>query len=1550
MKTINIIKGISVLILLALNFGAYSQYDLYGIWSKRAAFGNGGDASITTSTMDEDGNVYVAGSFTGTLNFSDDLCNPVMRTAPYSTPSNFIIKYSRDGRYLWDVVFHPGGANTISHIVSSLYYSGGKILYAAVLRYPTSANLPLKVNAEGVGTGNSKTITSPSKVDGSASSQYGQIYFQVVEASTGRLQASISELPSGTFNVASARIEGDNVVAAHFGWASIHGSNSKIASFHLENNGDDYTVDNIAIAYPDQPKKTVPGDGFASRVVQNITLPNGEQVFIHYAHDYTDNTSATGNGIPSYYVLNYTNNYSTKNGEITITDRATNIQPKAAYDAGSNVYVMTNFGHSKYWDTQNDIANSNFILDYMGSGQDFYTAAQHNKIALARISHDLTFTGGAWAIQIGTSGTGGSDIVYGRDIVVAGEHVYITGQFSGDNVPFGSGKTLSSESGSFDGFYAVYSAVTGACEYAVSTGGTKDENNTTMSIIPSSNGVLVGGTYNSPVFQSDPSGRLYPLTNSGDTQQGFLTLYSTNPTSQPAPYPSSFGDAPSSYGTAVHHAYPCLRIGGIDPDKLQDFPQYSADAATAFNDDGIIIAYSGDYTDLSSADFNLNASTGELTAKVTVYNSTADNATIAGWIDFNRNGVFDGASEASMGMKVPANTLTLTTVNLRWTGANAKLQNGVTYMRLRITTDNMDNTQPQGLMFNGEVEDYLLNFNVLEITKTAVSNNRYDATRAMIGDTILYTIAVTNKVQSDVTVFDPIPLGTEYVPGSAVPSSGTLTGVNLYGVSNIPAIKWDLGNKTANTLSTLSFKARLTSYPAGVDSVFNIAYAVMNGDTLPSTGNACDMVIIAVDGPRANNDTVSAMRNTPLTVDVLANDDYPFFCTPELTVIEDSYNGIGAAAVVSGKILYTPAAGKSGIDSIMYQLKCSDDRISAAKVYIMVSDPLSLQYVACPGATVTMGFNAIDGVTYRWYEQPADGSVISTGNTYMATKSSASVQTWWVEPQYGSFVFPRCQVDLELSENCGTLTPVGCTASGSIIWKDDFGGNGNTYPQRAPDPGWEAAGKTTYNYVTRTTYLLPGVNEYALLKSIAGYTNHYWSHSYLDDHTSWGDQNSGYFLNFDASLVAGEFYNFEVDGICAGDRLSFSAWLMNINPSGYSGALPNVQFVIEDMAGNVLSRFYTGNVAKTSKPDPDPVWVNYSCQFSVSDGIDRVKVRFMNNVSAGNLGNDISIDDIEVRLCAPPVTVNITDTTVCYGNSLDMLWSYTEDCTFGNDLAYRLEFRHADSISWKTLDSGTETVDCSTFPTVNKAVSITSADKSDEGYYRLLVSSPANIDSPNCRSASDSVYVHIVDRFTAPDIRLQICPSPPAHTVQLTGYLDSTDYDRVKWEQVSPYPLISNAETGLIANSNFHKSSTYTYKYTLESPEYSGCGSTSARVYIRVLNDHIYGKTVDTVKICAALDASRSINLNQIFGLELGGVLTYPDDPDNVIADNIRTSSSPSKYAGATVFKAQKAYAEADSSYGITYRGEAATKFEFLYTATSCVSETKRVVLIVTEN
>ncbi|MDR2026296.1 MAG: hypothetical protein LBQ01_01900 [Prevotellaceae bacterium] len=711
----------------------------------------------------------------------------------------------------------------------------------------------------------------------------------------------------------------------------------------------------------------------------------------------------------------------------------------------------------------------------------------------------------------------------------------------------------------------------------------------------------------------------------------------------------------------------------------------------------------------------------------------------------------------------------------------------------------------------------------------------------------------------------------------------------------------------------------------------------------PVEGKACNMAIVIDDDVRANSDTVSGTKNIPLTIDVLANDDYPDACTPELTIIEDSYNNTGVATVSDSKILYTPETGKSGIDSILYQLKCSGDRTSAAKVYLVISNPLSLQYIACPGASMTMGFNAIAGVTYRWYRQ--DGSTVSnSANTVTVVRGSAAdIRTWLVEPRYGRFVFPRCPVNLEEGDNCGTTSPKGCAAVGPVIWKEDFDRYHDGLNPGSPSYGNEplAPGMTTYTFRSAP---FKQARSYALTKD-AG--EPYWGSAlYLqpfnDDHTYPNDRSRGRFFMINGSGNRDQLYRQTISGVCNSTKLYFSFWAR-----GYDALLKWMIFSSSD--NSVLATFVPAKLQANADFDETDPWEHYGFMCSVPEGVNSVYFEFFND-NLNTSGNDFSVDDIEVRLCMPPIVTDMTghDTTVCYGNSLDIAGTYTEDCIFGNSIAFRWEFRHIDSSSWKTLKQENITVDCENVPAITKTLSIASATKADEGHYRMLLSSRANIGSVNCRSTSDSVYVHVVDKYVAPDIRIQVCPSPPNRTVQLSSYLDSTDYSRIQWEQVSPYPVIADTETGLISDMYFRKNATYTYRYTLASPEYSDCGMTAAKVYVHTLTDRIRGKTVDTIMICSSLADSRSINMNQIFGLELGGSWTYPLNANSTVTNNIRTFSASSQYSGAIMFDAQTAYAEADSSYDIIYNGITAKKFDFVYTA-SCINGEKRVVLIVTE-
>ncbi|MFT3750484.1 MAG: CshA/CshB family fibrillar adhesin-related protein [Agriterribacter sp.] len=165
------------------------------------------------------------------------------------------------------------------------------------------------------------------------------------------------------------------------------------------------------------------------------------------------------------------------------------------------------------------------------------------------------------------------------------------------------------------------------------------------------------------------------------------------------------GDAPSGYGDAMHFPSTTLKLGTSGPDA-EATAQFSTEAngdnsaasATVINDEDGVASFPALANDATS--YSVNA---------TVSNTTGANATLRGWIDFNRNGAFD-ASEASAVVTV-ANGATSATLN--WTGLSGLIV-GKTYARFRIASNAAEVTTPTGVAFTGEVEDYT--FDITAIT------------------------------------------------------------------------------------------------------------------------------------------------------------------------------------------------------------------------------------------------------------------------------------------------------------------------------------------------------------------------------------------------------------------------------------------------------------------------------------------------------------------------------------------------------------------------------------------------------------------------------------------------------------------------------------------------------------------------------------------------------------------------------------------------------------------------------------------------------------------
>jgi GEVED domain len=191
-----------------------------------------------------------------------------------------------------------------------------------------------------------------------------------------------------------------------------------------------------------------------------------------------------------------------------------------------------------------------------------------------------------------------------------------------------------------------------------------------------------------------------------------------------------FGDAPVSYGNAYHAVppTPTVRLG-----------------ATVDGDDARFNTVGADGDDLNNTDDEqgvasfplLSTGTTSYTLNVTCAGA---NTPVSGWIDFNRDGSFQAAEQAS-------STCNGTTVALNWTGISGTA--GQTYARFRTATSATEVANPTGQGSDGEVEDYTLTINlkasVLLVKRiTAINGQTTNPNDGTVLTTVINSTATTN--------------------------------------------------------------------------------------------------------------------------------------------------------------------------------------------------------------------------------------------------------------------------------------------------------------------------------------------------------------------------------------------------------------------------------------------------------------------------------------------------------------------------------------------------------------------------------------------------------------------------------------------------------------------------------------------------------------------------------------------------------------------------------------------------------------------------------------
>ncbi|WP_222538905.1 gliding motility-associated C-terminal domain-containing protein [Pedobacter polysacchareus] len=265
--------------------------------------------------------------------------------------------------------------------------------------------------------------------------------------------------------------------------------------------------------------------------------------------------------------------------------------------------------------------------------------------------------------------------------------------------------------------------------------------------------------------------------------------------------------------------------------------------------------------------------------------------------------------------------------------------------------------------------------------------------------------------------------------------------------------------------------------------------------------------------------------------------------------------------------------------------------------------------------------------------------------------------------------------------------------------------------------------KTSYSYVTSTG---PSDGSYTIEQSV-GYSNQGGSWHYIKNHTP--NDPEGYLMMINASFNPGIFYETDVPtDLCPNTTYEFACWVTNL--LRFRGIRPNLTFQILSMDDQILQTFSTGDIPETT----EPTWKQYGGLFNTPDGVNRIKIRIINN-APGGAGNDLAIDDITFRACGTKITTSIdnipnqTTKAVCENEPISL--SITSSTEGSNTLQYLWQTKNGET--WRDLNEET-----------NPQITInTSGLSTGNNEYRVLVAEPSNFGAPACRTASAPIIITV---------------------------------------------------------------------------------------------------------------------------------------------------------------------------------------------------------------
>ncbi|GAA4306469.1 hypothetical protein GCM10023163_31590 [Aestuariibaculum suncheonense] len=271
-----------------------------------------------------------------------------------------------------------------------------------------------------------------------------------------------------------------------------------------------------------------------------------------------------------------------------------------------------------------------------------------------------------------------------------------------------------------------------------------------------------------------------------------------------------------------------------------------------------------------------------------------------------------------------------------------------------------------------------------------------------------------------------------------------------------------------------------------------------------------------------------------------------------------------------------------------------------------------------------------------------------------------------------------------------------------------------------------------------------GYDQYGLMKNPydAAPGGAGWNNSFTD-HT--GNPN-GYLYYCDAGTDLNVFYAQKIDGLCYDIQYELSAWFAKSNEPGYF-IDPDIKLIVGFTDANDIP---LGNIVEANTGPISGIgenrWHRKTLVFTVPSGAENIYFMLKNNVS-GQAGNDLAIDDIEVRPCGPEIEIKDASNTIL--NNEAFCYSGTSD----TQINLSADIPNTFVMIWqesKTPDVWTD-MPYNTSNTLNYTIP---ANSNSFHRFRLKFAHNANnLLNSNCNFFTDPVTYYFTDANTAPSLQ-----------------------------------------------------------------------------------------------------------------------------------------------------------------------------------------------------